>query len=193
MVVPAPDPTVQCPVFNGSVRGHTRECTADTAAIISIIKDTAYPGQRPPESRIKLKGSVPGTASLFGPVQDTLEFGGHKFNHTFFITDSPSIETDILLGIDFLHKFGCLIDCGNSLLHVTKHQDGAPLSKRLKLKVKIVKPSTKHRENFTAGCLYYTIRTANTVTLHPFSEVGVRVNLKTTYGPSLDTPDLLAT
>lgn len=150
------------------MNGKMMKTMADCAAIISVIKKDKYPYPCPTQSRLRMKGSVPGTAALYGPEERTIEIGGHSFKHVFYVTDSPVLDNDCLLGIDFMHKFGIIIDCSNGMITIHKHQDGQSLNRPLKVKASIFPPNRQHRQAFTASCLFYELRAPTLIAIDPF-------------------------
>jgi len=101
-------------ILSCSADGKPVSALIDTGAAISIIRKGFLPTLTPPESKLKLKGVLPGTGTLYGPEMVDFKIG--KDSYKFPIYESE-IEGECILGLNFLQAYQCICDSTKRLLY----------------------------------------------------------------------------
>ena len=140
-------------VLSCSADGKPLSALIDPGAAISIIRKEFLPTPTPPESRLKLKGVLPGTGTLYGPKM--VDFRISKDSYKCPINESE-IEEECILGLNFLQAYKCICDSTKRLLYIR-----SPTYKEIPLQT-----SPKARSVlFHTGSVYYTIRCSHVLDL----------------------------
>ena len=105
--------------IEGRVEGYEAQMLVDTGATVSIISQQQYGGWDPitkpklVETDIELLTADSKTMKLLGTVRARVSFGFQEVMHEFFVAN---IDTDFLIGLDFLDTHRCQLDLEASIL-----------------------------------------------------------------------------
>jgi len=127
----------------------------DSGAAISVVKKGLLPSPTPSKSKLKLKGVLPRSGTLYGPKQVTFQINNKKYD---FPVYESEIEEDCILGLNFIQTYYCLCDPIKMILYISK-----PNYEEIKLQRSNKPPSVL----FHTGSLYFTVRNSYVLDLQP--------------------------
>ena len=112
-----------CNVAELNIAG--RKCVAliDSGAVVSLVKPSVAQGfkiRRTEDTLVDIQGKrIPSVGEVLLP----LSFKGSVcVKHNFIVIDTDSFRADLLIGLDFLHKYGIKIDWGDEYMFAFEEQ-----------------------------------------------------------------------
>ena len=129
------------------------QCVLDTGAALCVIKKGFL--TTPTSGKLKLKGVLPGTGTLYGPKLVKFHINGTSYKSPIYEAD---IQEDCLLGLNFIQNFYCVIDPVACKMAIN-----TPDYNLVELKKSKIPPSAL----FHTGYLYFTVRTSVVLNLQP--------------------------
>lgn len=167
-----PFPTPGSPMVKWKLNGRNNKCVIDTGSVITVVKRNSLPGPQAKRSRLQLKGVTPGLGKLYGPRMVTFDIDHVQVQFPVYEHD---IEDDCLIGNDFLHYFGIVVDSAENLLTMKRLSPTQPLAKP------ILVPSTMVHSlsvgSFHSGRVCYVARAEKVITVGPLADATVTTQL----------------
>ena len=144
------------------------KCLVDTGAAITVIKRGHLPGKSSEPAGLRMKGVLPGTGILYGPIYVTFEI-----QDMFPIAAYEAvISEDCILGLNFLQEYHCIIDPVNKQMQIRRPSQ---------LTVQLNQTDDSPSVIFHTKSLYFPVRTSTTVELHPHDARVLRLHLHTDF------------
>ena len=153
-------------VLTANIDDKPAQCILDTGAAICVVKKGFLTTPTPPKAKLKLKGVLPGTGTLYGPKLAKFDINGKSYKFPIY---EAEIQEDCLIGLNFIQNFYCVIDpvACKMAIHT-------PSYNLVDLRKSTNPPSTL----FHTGYLYFTVRTSKVLNLQPGEEQKVEVNFE---------------
>ena len=152
--------------LSADIDGTPAKCLYDTGAVITVLKRNQFQPKTPPKSRLKLKGVLPGTSSLYGPRMTDLKINNKVYRFPAYEAD---IEEDCILGLNFMRAFHCVADPVKMTLVINHPEfDEIPLNPTQKT------PSI----SFHTGTVYFTVRLSHPTEIYPGRQIKINTDFK---------------
>ena len=141
-------------VLTANIDDKPAQCILDTEAAICVVKGFLTT-PTPPKAKLKLKGVLSGTGTLYGPKLAKFDINGKSYNFQIY---EAEIQEDCLIGLNFIPNFFCVIDpvACKMAIHSPSYNS-----------VDLTKSKNPPSTLFHTGYQYFKVRTSKVLNLQP--------------------------